>query len=114
MRQAGELAAVFTGGAMALNVWLLAVTCAQRSGRTIAVARFAILIGDCLLVPFVALTPVGASVRALAVTSFALATLAVSLKVADRRAGVDPAWWSSFETAFWRYLERGAIGDESL
>lgn len=107
MKQLAELAALLTGGAIALNVWVLAVTCVQRSGRLVRVARALLPAADCALIALVFLSQAQAPVRALAAISLALATLALSLAISDERfAGAEPAWWSSFEAAFWRYLER--------
>ena len=106
-----ELIALLTGGALALSVWLLGATCVGQGGRRMTAARMLLPAVDTGLLALASAAPATPPVKALAAVSFAVAFLASAIELTSRRA--DPAWWGSFETAFWRYLEHGGVGDES-
>jgi|SRR5947209_9935947 len=106
-----ELTALLIGGALALSAWVLASTCRAHSGRRLTVARSLLPVVNTGLLGLAFTAPAAPGIRALAAVSFALTVLALSIELTAQRA--DPAWWESFESAFWRYLEHGAVGDET-
>jgi hypothetical protein len=107
-----ELTSLLIGCALALSTWVLASTCLARPGRWLARVRPALPVLDTGVLALASTSPTTPAIRALAAISFAVAFLALAIELTAQRA--EPAWWGSFESAFWRYLERGAIGDESF
>ena len=108
--QAAELIALLTGSVLALNVRVLALTCMERPGRWLTAVRAALPAVGVGLLALAFDAPSAPLVRALAAVSFALAILALAIDLTALRA--EPAWWSSFESSFWRYVAHGAL-DES-
>lgn len=106
-----QLTAMFIGCSLALGAWVLAATCRARRGRRLTMIRALLPAVDTGILVLAATSPASPGVRALAAVSFALACLAASIQLTTRYA--EPPWWSSFESAFWRYLEGSASGTGS-
>jgi hypothetical protein len=107
-----QLTALLIGGALALSAWVLAATCRARAGRRVAIVRSLLPVANTGLLALAFTTPAAPGIRAIAAVAFALTVLALAIELTAQRA--EPAWWQSFESAFWRYLEHGAVGDETV
>lgn len=100
----GQLTALLIGTALALSAWVLAATCRGREGRRVSVVRALLPALNTGVLALAFTSPATPGIRALAAVAFAVAFLAFAIALTARQA--EPAWWGSFEAAFWRYLER--------
>jgi len=107
--QLAELTALLIGGALALGAWVLASTCRARGGLRLMIVRSLLPVVNIGLLGLAFTSPAAPGISALAAVSFAISVLALSIELTAQRA--EPAWWGSFESAFWRYLEHGAVDE---
>jgi hypothetical protein len=107
--QLAQLTALLIGGTLALGTWVLASTCRARGGRWLSIGRSVLPVVDTGVLALASMSAATPGIKALAAVAFAVAFLALAIDLTAQRA--EPAWWASFESAFWRYLEHG-VGDE--
>lgn len=110
-----QLSAMLTGLALAVNLYVVGSTCVGRSSRAMTIVRAALPAFDAALLALAFASPCPPWVKAFSAVCFSFGLFALSLQLTAPRDNRlhEPAWWGSFEAAFWRYIERdlGALGD---